>query len=228
MAYTLAQLRIQVLGLLGDPINALFTAAQIDDWINRAIEDLSTHFPTYVDYAIITVAGQHIYDLETYIKGIVSVEYPTGETPPRYLKRKTYTSSIFWISGEGYYDFVKTQTSDSTLPPQLYVSDHTPVAKTITVKCESDHTVLTAPADTCTVLERHIHLIGLFVQWKAFAERASHDMEDPNPLSTRYSSMSAATERVMNAYLRALDRATSAEAESAIVSWKMDGVDQIY
>jgi len=224
---TLADLEQQVGNLTGDTSHTIFPLLQIDDWINRAIEDLSVHFPWYTDYTISTAANKHTYDLETYIKGIVSVEYPTGQTPPRYLQRKAYTEANFYLI-PGFYDLLKTQTDDSSTPTILYISDVTPASKTIAVLCSSDHSPLTTSSDATTVLARHVHLIGLFVRWKAFSERSSHDMMDPSPLSNRFASMEIAVQRVEQAYKDALARAIAAEAESGISSWQMDRFDRIY
>lgn len=224
---TLADLEQQTAYLLGDPTNTYFTLLQLDDWINRAINDLSVHFPMVVIYTISTTAGAHAYDLETTHKGILSVEYPTNQTPKRFLKRKTFTEYNFW-EVPGFYDFIKPNTNDSSNPPQLYVSDHTPASQTITLLCSADHTPLTASADVCTVLDRHIHLIGLFVRWKAYSERGAHDMADPSPLSNRFASMEIAVQRSEQAYRTSLNKAIAAEAESGIVSWKMDDLDRIY
>ena len=125
-ALTLADIEQQCAGLLGDPSYATFTQLQIDDWINQAVRDLSIHFPRISTYSITTALGDHTYDLDTYVKGIVSVEYPVNQNPPRFLARKSYTDPTFWLKA-GYYDFLKPNTSTSTLPPQLYISDYTPV-----------------------------------------------------------------------------------------------------
>jgi hypothetical protein len=223
----LSEIRAQVTGLIGDPNNLTFTGLQIDDWINQAIRDLSIHFPRLADYTVGTTLGKHIYNLETYIKGVASVEYPTGQVPPRYLLRKSYTDPKFWLI-EGYYDFVKPQTSTSTAPPLLYLSDHTPAGKTITVKCLTDHAPLLDSTDECTVPERHLHLIGLFVRWKAISERSTHESMDPSPLAMRASLMENATQKAETAYKDALARALAAETDSAQITWKMDGYDRIY
>ena len=81
MASSLSALRAQCRDLLGDLTGGayIFTDVQLDDWINRAINDLSIHFPRYMVYTVGTTLGTHTYDLEVYHKGIASVEYPTGE-----------------------------------------------------------------------------------------------------------------------------------------------------
>ncbi len=94
---TQALLVAEVGGLIGDPTNLTFSVTQIKDWINQAIRDLSIHFPMIEDYQINTVLNDHDYDLETYIKGVISVEYPVGNTPPRYLKRSSYTDPKFYL-----------------------------------------------------------------------------------------------------------------------------------
>jgi hypothetical protein len=218
----------QCAGLIGDPSYATFTQLQVDDWINQAIRDLSIHFPRYEGYTINTTLGDHYYDLESYTKGIVSVEYPAGQKPPRFLARKSVTDPIFWLK-PGFYDFIKPNTSDDSTPPQIVLSDYTPVgANLIHIRLTRDHAPLLDPTDECSVLERHYHLIGLFVRWKAISERSTHESMDPSPLAMRASLMENATQKAENAYISALNRALAAETDSSQVSWKMDRFDRAY
>jgi hypothetical protein len=66
------------------------------------------------------------------------------------------------------------------------------------------------------------------VRWKALSELAAHEMADPSPLNTRAASMENVAQKAEFAYRESLKLAISAEAESAIVSWKMDRFDSIY
>jgi len=225
MAATLGTLITMCQDLLGT--TSIFSTSVLTDWINRAIEDLSIYFPLYSEYDISTTAHKHTYDLETYIKGVVSVEYPQGQDPPRYLLRKSYTDPSFWLE-PGYYDIIKFQSSDSASPPQIAISDTTLLAENIIIKCIIDHAVLTAGADECTVLERHTNLILQFVRWKAFQELSAKESEDPSPLNTRASSFEINAQRAGEAYHEALKSAASAESESGQVAWKMDRFDSLY
>ncbi len=229
MSATLTALRAQCRDLLGDLTGGayVFSDVQVDDWINRAIEQVSIHFPLYVEYTITVQAGVHTYDLENYMHEVISVEYPISQTPPRFLLRKSYTSPEFWVT-DGYYDLFKPQTSDSSYPMVLYISDHPTAAGTLNLQVSADHALVADPGDETSILDRHLHLIGLFVRWKAFSERASHEVMDPSPLNTRSSSMELNAQRAEAAYLAALARAIEAEADSAQLSWSMDEFDRIY
>ena len=224
-AATLATLLVMCQDLLGSSV--YFSSAYLTDWINRGIEDLSIYFPLYAEYDISTTAGVHIYDLETYIKGVTSVEYPQGQNPPRYLLRKSYTNPEFWLV-EGYYDIHKLQSSATADPPQIVVSDTTLLAQTIRLKVAMDHTALASPGDECTVLERHVNLILQFVRWKAFQELSAKESEDPSPLNTRASSFEINAQRAGEAYHESLRSAASAESESGQTAWKMDRFDGLY
>ncbi len=114
-------------------------------------------------------------------------------------------------------------------PPQVYVSDVTPAGvNLLKLKVTRDHNLLFDPADECTLMERHYHLIGLFVRWKALSERSMHESMDPSPLAMRASLMENATIKAEAAYTSALARALAAETESAQLSWKMDRFDGSY
>ena len=227
MSYSLTTLEGICAALLSDSGNATWSTLVLDQWINLAINDLSIHFPMVVDYEINGLGATHFYDLSPNIKGIISVEYPVGEDPPRFLERKSYSEPEFSYL-PGYYDFLKTNSSYSGSPPQLAVSDDLSAIDVVMVRAVSDHSPLLEGSDECTILDRHVQLIPLFVRWKAFSERSSYEMRDPSPLNSIQSSFELNTQRAELAYTSALAKAIEAEGDSAISSWKMDGYDRIY
>ncbi len=228
MVGTLTSLLQEVRNMLGDLTPTYtFSDSQLTDFINQAIRDLSQHFPRQVEYTLNTSAGDHYYDLEISHTAILSCEYPSGEEPPQFLKRRACTHKNFWLS-EGYYDFIKPADSDSANPPQLVISDLTPAGETITLWVNEEHAALSAGGDECSLPDRYLHLIGLFVRWKCWQELSTTEGMDPSPLTTLAFTVEINAARAEKAYRNALQAAQGAENESGLLTWKMDRFDGGY
>ena len=199
----------------------------LTDFINQCIRDLSSKFPRIIEYTVSTTLNTRIYDLETVHKDIISVEYPTGEDPPEYLKRRAYTHPLFWQQ-DGFYDFIKTQDADSDNPPQIYISVKPPASKTITLKVTAEHNPLLDPGDSCTVDDRHLSLIGLYVRWKVLQYLASAEELNPGALSGMGKNLEESGKWAEASYYTALQLAIKADSQSASMPWKADKYDGRY
>jgi len=228
MAQTLNSLIAEARNLIGD-LTALsyeYADAQLTDFINQAIRDLSMHFPRFGIYDVSTTAGTHIYDLETIHTGIISCEYPAAQDPPVFLKRRSFLHPDFWIQ-DGYYDFIKPGDADSANPPQLYLSTSPAASETITLKVTTEHDALSTGSDSVTLQDRHCHLIGLFVRWKCWQELSIQEGIAPGPLSTLTFTFETNAKRAEEAYRASLQAAIGAESESVIAKWRMDKFDRL-
>jgi hypothetical protein len=230
MTYTQGDLNQICRDLLGDT-NALdytFTQQQINGWINLALADLSIHFPRIIQYDITTVDSQQNYELPAGLIGVISVEYPQGEDPPIFLLRRSYTHPAFYMQ-DGYYDLLIRQDQDTSYPPELIISARPIDDETIRVEYKGPHTALSDPGDECTLLDRHVNLIPLFVRWKAHQELSTSEGRDPDAILHIMSDVEINATRAEAAYRSSLQEALKAESESRIVStWKMDRNDRIY
>jgi len=227
MAKTLNVLIQEVRNMLGDLTPTYtFSDAQLTDFINQAIRDLSQHFPRRVEYSLATTAAEHYYDLEIGHTAILSCEYPGGEQPPRYLQRRDFTHKRFWLS-DGYYDFIKPADSDSLNPPQLVISASPAAAETILLWLNAEHAELADGADECSVAERFLHLIGLFVRWKCWQELSTTEGMDPSPLTTLAFTVEINARRAEESYRNMLQTAQVAQTDSGLVAWEFDKFDPL-
>lgn len=225
---TFAQLETDCRELIGDTGSTVFTANQVQQWINDAIRDISLHFPLRKTYDINTAANDREYDLTTEFIGIISVEYPQGEDPPEYLLRRSYTHPLFWLQ-DGYYDFIPRRDATSTNKPEIWISTKPAADETIRIEYMCEHTALSAPTDVLTILPRHEHLIHLFVRWKAWQELATSEGMDPDPIKLLAATQEVNATRAERQYREGLRIANKAENESARASgWQMDKFDRTY
>jgi hypothetical protein len=224
---TLTELTIQCRNLIGDYSSTYFTDTILYDHINRGIEDLSKYFPLVKEYALTTTLNVRKYDFEADFLEAISVEYPTGEEPPQYLLRRSYTHPSFW-SEDGFYDIVRSHDATSTNPTQIYISQKPATGQTITVKYHCIHTTLVDSGDVCTIPAHLIHLIGLFVRWKVWQEIATAEGLDPEQTKLLAATQEVNATRAERQYRAALSECKKALVESAQVHWKMDKHDCIY
>lgn len=225
---TLSELRTQARNLIGDTGSAVFTDSQIDQFINEAIKDISIHFPIRKTYAISTSANDRQYDLEADFISVVSVEYPSGEDPPRYLKRRSFTHLSFWQE-DGYYDIIQRHSEDATNQPEIWISQKPGASETITVEYMGEHTLLSNPTDVTDVMSRHEPLIPLFARWRAWSELATSEGMNPDPIKLLSATQEVNARRAEQMYRNALREAEEAESATAVVPpWRMDKHDSIY
>ncbi|MEA3438859.1 MAG: hypothetical protein U9R58_01095 [Chloroflexota bacterium] len=202
-----------------------FSDLQINQWINDAIAEYSIHFPRTLNTTITCSAGDRIYELPSNFRASISVEYPAGEDPPEYLKRRSYLHDGFWDQA-GFYDvMMRFDESDSA---ELWISKNPAASETIAVCYLGDHPSLDDDTDTCTVLDRHLELIVLFVRWTSYQELASTESADPDPTSLSMGTLELNAYRAKREYRTKLADWKAAESDSASAHWRMDGWDRVY
>jgi hypothetical protein len=203
---------------LGDSGNAVWAAADIEQWLRDGIADYSDHFPRLRTDEITTSANDRSYDLNDDFMAPVSVEYPKGEEPALYLKRRPYTHPDFW-SEDGYYDIVARR--DDTDLHELYISTKPAASETISVLYQAVHDNTIATSGTVTVPGRHHYILRAYARWKAAEQRAA--VEEGNPTSNSSLLMSQLqnnARRWKGEYLNVLAKAIQAEqARSEVVGW---------
>jgi hypothetical protein len=229
MPQTLATLRQESRDLIGDTsaVAPIFTTQQIDSWINAAIRDLNNHFPRTITDTLSTTSGTHIYDLPGTFISMLKVEYPSGDDPPAYLKYRSSRLVTFW-NVEGYYDVLYPQDSSTSNPPQLVISESPGTGETITYTAQLEHNQLTATSDETSLLDRHTHLIPLFVRYKAWQELSTSEGMDPDPIKLLAATQEVNSYRAERAYYKALDMAKKALSASEVVEWLIADIKRIY
>lgn len=228
MSYSLASLIQQCRYLSGDTaVTPVFSDDQLQDFINRAVADLSQHFPRRIAHTLTTTAGKHAYNLPQNTLAVLSAEYPAGQSPPRYLRRRAAVDHAFYRADD-LYDLKLTSDSASLNPPQLVISADPAEGETIALEISAEHNPLTASSDLTSVQDRHVHLIGLFVRWKCLQELSTTEAMDPDPLHLLSMTQELNAKRAEAQYRAALEAARAAYGESAAARWSVDKWDGWY
>jgi hypothetical protein len=203
---------------LGDSGNSTWAAADIEQWCRDAIADYSENFPRILTEEIMTSADDRNYDLAADFLAPVSVEYPQGETPPRYMARRPFTQPNFWIE-DGYYDIMARE--DDTDGNELFISTKPGAGESILLHYQALHDNGLATSGTLTVPARHHHLLRAYVRWKATEQRAAAEEADPTSSSSLLmSQLQTNARRWKGEYLNGLAKAIqAAQGKSQVVSW---------
>lgn len=229
---TLTQLADRAQLQLNDATAGTWPQATVEQWCIDAIADYSQSFPRTREIAV-QISGAdpgHAFNMTTDTIDVVLVEYPSGEDPPEYLKRRPRTHPNFY-DYEGYYDIQLTH--DSQEYPQIYLSEEPSDGETITMTVKAHHDVMLQGGDDITVPVEHESILILYVLWQAFKERLATEQQDPD--TTLQGAVTLLQQLVKGAqqaeaeYRRALERAKAARSESAITGpWTADTHDRIY
>lgn len=226
MSTTRSDLRNLVRRRLGDTSTPYhWSDLQINQWINDAIADISIHFPRTHDAMIACSAGEHAYDLPTDFHGAVSVEYPSGEDPPEYLARGSYLQRYLW-DRDGYYDILTHH--DQTDTAEIWLSAEPADGESIHIHYQAEHAMLDDDSDICTIPDRHLELVVMFVRWASYQELASTESADPDPTNLALGTLELNAYRAKREYRTKIVEWKAAEAESATASWRMDKWDRLY
>jgi hypothetical protein len=202
-----------------------FSDLQINQWINDAIADYSVHFPRTLDKTIDCSDGVHSYDLPTNFIAVTRVEYPTGEEPPDYLVRRAHTQANYWQQ-TGHYDIIHRH--DQSDASELWISESPSAGENIAIQYLGVHAYLDDGTDTCTIPDRHLELVVLFVRWAAYQELASTESADPDPTSLGMGTLELNAYRAKREYRTKLNDWKEAESGSATAPWSMDRWDRVY
>ena len=215
---TLATLADSIQDILSDAAAAKWTQAVIEAWLNQAIQDYTQHFTRRKSTTISTTADDRTYDLPSDFRHIISVEYPTSQTPPEYLSRRPYTHPDFWDQSERY-DIVTLGDDNDTA--EIWISKKPAAAETITIWYEAMHDYALAAGDTITVPADHHPILTAYVVWIASQNLQHAEQQTPTSSSSLLMAQLASnSDNLRRAHVEILAKAIrGAEGESVIVNW---------
>ena len=202
-----------------------FTDEQINQWINDAIEEYSRYFPRAKTATISTTANDRTYDLPGDYRGILSVEYPTGDDPPSYLERRDFRHPNFWLE-DGFYDVV--HRTDAGNLDEVWISQKPAAGQTITVEYLGDHDLVDDDTDTTSILDLHLEVLILHVRWSATQAMATAEAANPDPNNIMMDRYEANVTRAERTFYRKIEELQKVLTESGMNVWPMDKWDQVY
>jgi len=203
---------------LDDSGNAIWSAADIEQWCRDAIADYSLHFHIGEAASIACSDDTRSYDLPARFLDVATVEYPAGEDPPQFLDRRPQNHPDFWRE-DGYFD-IQYHNSDTT-DDQLLISTKPSTGESITVNWIGmyDNTIATGAA--ITIPAEHHAILRNYVVWRAILQLKSAEEASPTSNSSLLMSQLAINvDRARRAYTDILAKALYATSHSSVVSWQ--------
>jgi len=214
----------QCMEAIGDPLGSHWARTLVSELVKDAIRAFP--IPRPIQTTLDAAAGVHLYDLPSAFREVVSVQYPTGQDPPAYLSRLSQQNPAFWQS-DGYYDVDRNY--EDTAGHQLCLSASPAAGKKILVCYLGDHDAAMTEYSTLSVPDRYLHLLTLYVVWRAWLERLGAEQKDPTAHTALLSELTGAARQAEAAYRAAVELALADLAESRRTpALHMDGYDRIY
>jgi hypothetical protein len=194
---------------------------QINQWLNDAIADYGLYFPRSITLELDAEAGVRAYELPGDFQTAIRSEYPGGASPPSLLQRLSMSEQDFWELA-GRYDVLPR--GDASTLSELWLSDSPHAGETIRLDYLADHASLDDDGDLCTVPDRHLELLVLFVRWASLQELASSEACNPDPSNLSISVLDTNALRAERAYRKQVEEVLKRESTSAVVSWVVDRI----
>jgi len=211
----------------------------LEEWVKQAVKEYSKHFPLVSSVTDSAVAGTYKYDFFAgahdeedlpVVLAVTKFEYPTGEDPPKYPKRKSHTQDFFFDGDDDFYDVVIFPNRTNG---EVWLSDPE-TGSSFQIWFHTEHAWTSVDSDTdenTEVAGNHQPIIIQYVTWLCWREMISE--AQMNLDKDEYTSkIRAIVERADYEYIRYTDMIHDAEKavspESETIVWAMDKYDRIY
>lgn len=202
-----------------------WSKTQVQSWIKQAIKDYSIRFPNVATTTITTTAETYAYQLPPLFMAMLSVRDATTN-PPLYYHPKPHNSHGFWHSFQTY-DVIP---GDQVTRAQLWLPN-TPTT-TLTIQYSSEHTTSLSDNDIVTIPPAHHDLLELYCIWQAWVARretAVTDLEKQDIDEKEFDRVRSAVYATRLDYFTAVSQVNKSQAgKSAVITWQVDGLEQIY
>lgn len=216
---TLAELAARAQAALDDVAGGTWSAERVRAWCLEGVRAYSQHYPRTRSTTLTTSAGQQTYALPADALGVLGVEYPTGQSPPRLLGQAYVRDDAFYARDDLY---LPLPSNDATQPLRLHLSAVPPDGATVAVDYTAAHALDLAADDVLTVPGDHEFVLVAFVFWMATRHLLSAAQQAPasdsSLLMGQLAENARAAERAWRDALAAL-RAPAPAAALAVWRW---------
>jgi hypothetical protein len=228
---------------LNDTVNAIrrnfrdikWSDETLKAWVKEAVRDYDLVFPTAQTlkedaedevYCYDFFAGVHAEEQLPSVFGVISFEYPSGEDPPKFIRRLNHTDRNFFAGGGPYYDIV---LNPDGVNGEIWLSSPA-TGKAFEVKYFTDHgwtSLESGDDESCEVNSAHRNIIVQHVVWRCWRETLTLEQETAS--EDRRTFLEKRVVHEQGYYVLLLGIAKGAfNQESQVISWEMDKYDRIY
>lgn len=194
----------------------------LNAWINDAIRDFSNYFPRQLTAEISCTANTKVYSLAAYtgLLSLILVEYPKGETPPRYLLRRPESGAFYELP---VYDL------RGDPPSSLVLGESPATGEKIDIYYSATHPAISADTTALTISDQQLDALRLYCIWQAVREMELGEAQDPDRTTTILNALGLNGFRAERAYRTKIADYQAAAAPGGYAGpWVMDKHDRIY
>ena len=206
---TLAELRALCRLSLADTTD--WPNATVDAGIIAGIRLYSAHFPRHwrTELTLIPTVDNYVLPGGYELQGLLSVEYPAGEDPPRFC-RLVAENSAELASGGDYYAFrgASAVTGVAAHVGQIVFAREPEVGDACYVEYLAGHTLPVAGVDAAvlTVPAHHVEAITAFVEFWALHELEADEAAALDATTVGLSQLGQGARRAWMRYKEVMDR----------------------
>jgi hypothetical protein len=230
--HTLATFRETMRAILKD--KTVWRDSMLNGWILDAVRDYSNYFPMEAYFKIDCINGTREYELSTgeEVMGVISVAYPDGEDPPRFLQRLDETHPNFW--DHPFYDIRQparnmVSIGSSPLYPVLVIGESPTATQDIFLRFLRPQLLPEDEDDYFSVPDEHFEAIRLFVYWKALQSIAVDQDIDAGRKSAIMSALGGTAKEAEYAYHYKIRSYGGPAPNTGLTGpWQMDRHDRVY
>lgn len=225
---TLAELRALLRLTLSSA--AAWPDSTLDNWIGSAIRLYSAHFPRRLRTTISLAYGTQAYAVpgSTEVRGLISVEYPSGQSPPRLLRCMSEYSEAF-AAGGACYALRGVGADDTSAVASLVFAEVVHDDETAIVEYWGPHPAPAAGTDEAviTVPAQHVEAISAYVEFAALYELEMDEALVTDGSTIELAQLGDESRRAWNRYKEVMDRLAwlgGAEVSTAQPCWGRYGL----
>jgi hypothetical protein len=203
---TLGELRALLRLTLADA--AAWPDATLDRWVGAAIRLYSAHFPRRYRVEVALSAGVQAYAAPggVSVAGLISVEYPAGGVPPRYLRHVARSSALFGAGGACYA--MRGVEADDACVGWIEFAEAVADGETAAVEYWGPHPLPAIGDDQAviTVPEQHIEALTAYVGFAAHYELETDEALSADGSTIILAQLGEESRRAWNRYREVMDR----------------------
>lgn len=204
---TLAELRALVRLSLADTTD--WANATVDAWICAGIRLYSAHFPRHwrTELTLVPTVDNYVLPGGYELQGLLSVEYPAGEDPPRFCRLVAEGSAAFASGG----DFYAVRGASATVGVAVHVGQivlarEPEAGDTCYVEYLGAHVPPAADTAVITVPAHHIEAVTAFVEFCALHELEADEASALDGTTIALSQLGQEARRAWLRYKEVMDR----------------------
>lgn len=219
------------------PSAADWPNATLDAWIGEATRLYSDSFPRRLRYTLTLTTGTQAYSLPGGhdLVRVLSVEYPTGQSPQSFLREVLERDDAFGLQSDVYAIRPVADTvvaASDTVAAQIVFAESVTTGEYAAIDYLTTHRVATADSDIVTIPANHWEGIVAFCRFRAYVELEADEsvLVDTSNISIVLAQLGQAGRAAWRAYNQVMDRLRdSTPSPSEAVSWhNVAGSGRIY